>query len=230
LPLMPALSLLIGRTLAQLPVRRLAAHLAGVATLAALLLAALGVIGGLAAAGVRAPSHWLHAASAPSLALLAGALICLGLGALLGTLCSRRGHALSAAACAGLGCLLFAQVTALAAAELPAMRAKAQLVERLAPQVGAYRHFYCVGVYVQTVPFYLRRTCTLVAYRGELDFGLTLQPALGIAGLAPFAALWRDQQSAIALLRPEDYPRLVALGAPMRVIYTSPSFMAVVRQ
>jgi len=230
LPLMPALSLLIGRTLAQLPARRLAAHLAGVAMLAAVLVAALGVLVWLGTRGVRPAALWLHAASAASLALFVAALLALGLGALLGVLCGRRGHALAAAASAGFGCLLFAPLASLATAELPAMQAKNQLIEQLAPRIGAYQHFYCVGVYVQTVPFYLRRTCTLVAYRGELDFGLSLQPALGIPDLGSFVTAWRRDSSALALLRPADYPRLVALGAPMRVIYTSPSFMAVVRQ
>jgi 4-amino-4-deoxy-L-arabinose transferase-like glycosyltransferase len=230
LPLMPALSLLVGRTLAQLPARRVGAHLSAVALVAAVLVAALGVALWLGSRGVRPAALWLHAASAGSVALFLAALLALGLGALLGVVCSRRGHALAAAASAGLGCLLFAPLASLAAAELPAMQAKTRLIEQLTPRIGAYRHFYCVGVYVQTVPFYLRRTCTLVAYRGELDFGLSLQPALGIADFASFVAVWRRDSFALALLRPADYPRLAALGAPMRVIYTSPSFMAVVRQ
>lgn len=230
LPVMPALSLLLGRSLAQLPARRLAAHLSGVVALAAVLMAAVGLVLWLAQSGVRAPALWLRAASAGSLTLFVAALSALGLGALFGVVCSRRGHALAGAASAGFGCLIFAQVAALATAELPAMQSKIQLVEQLAPRIGAYRHFYCVGVYVQTVPYYLRRTCTLVGYRGELDFGLSLQPALGIDRFEPFVAAWRRDSSALALLRPADYPRLRALGAPMRVIYTSPSFMAVVRQ
>ena len=76
----------------------------------------------------------------------------------------------------------------------------------------------------------LQRTCTLVAYRGELEFGLSLEPSLGIARLADFLPAWQAEGSALALLRTADYPRLAALGAPMRVIYTSPSYMAVVRQ
>jgi 4-amino-4-deoxy-L-arabinose transferase-like glycosyltransferase len=230
LPLMPAVSLLLGRSLAQLPARRLMPHLAGVAALAAVLIVAVASVLWLGKSGVRAPALWLRAASAASLTLFVAALLALGLGATLGVFCCRRGRALIGAASAGFGCLLFAQVASLATAELPGMQTKIQLVERLAPRIAAYRHFYCVGVYVQTVPFYLRRTCTLVAYRGELDFGLSLQPALGIAGFAPFVAAWRRDSSALALLRPADYPRLLALGAPMRVIYTSPSFMAVVRQ
>jgi 4-amino-4-deoxy-L-arabinose transferase-like glycosyltransferase len=230
LPLMPALCLLIGRAVAQLPPRRLAAHLAGVAALAAVLVAALGVVVWLGASGVRPAALWLHASSVSSLALFFAALLAQGLGAALGALWSRRGHALAGAAAAGFGCLLLAQGAALGVAHLPDMQDKSRLAEQLAPQIGSYRHFYCVDAYLQTVPFYVRRTCTLVGYRGELDFGLTLQPSLGIAHLEDFVSLWRHESSALALVRPADYPRLVALGAPMRVIYTSPSFMAVVRQ
>jgi hypothetical protein len=89
---------------------------------------------------------------------------------------------------------------------------------------------YCVNGYLQPVPFYLQRTCTLVGYRGELDFGLQQQPWLAIPDLTRFVPAWRGQSDALAILRPEDYQELEALGAPMRVIYTAPSFVAVVRR
>jgi hypothetical protein len=87
-----------------------------------------------------------------------------------------------------------------------------------------------VNGYPQPLPFYLRRTCTLVGYRGELDFGLQQQPWLAIDDIGQFAADWQRQSDALAILRPEDYQHLEALGAPMHVIYTAPSFVAVVRR
>jgi hypothetical protein len=205
-------------------------HLTGVALFYAALAAALGIVVWLAVRGVRAPQHWLQAASGASVALFCAALLAQACGAALGAFWSRRGAVLAGAAATGFGCLLLAQGVALGVGELPGMRASSELAEQLAPQIGRYEHFYCLDVYVQTVPFYLRRTCTLVAYRGELDFGLSLQPSLGIGRLESFVATWRSERSALALLKPGDYPRLRALGAPMRVIYNSPSFMAVVRQ
>jgi 4-amino-4-deoxy-L-arabinose transferase-like glycosyltransferase len=230
LPLIPALSALMGATLSRLSPRRLAAHLIGLAVLAALVaLAVLGVVA-LAHAGAPRPRAWMALASGASIALLVAALLVQALGAAVGAQFAHRGRALRGAAAAGLGALLFAQCAVLGSSRLPRERENTQLAVQLQPLIGRYRHFYCVNLYLQTIPFYLRRTCTLVAYRGELDFGLSLEPSLGITRLADFLPVWQADGSALALLRTADYPRLVALGAPMRVIYTSPSYMAVVRQ
>ena len=55
---------------------------------------------------------------------------------------------------------------------------------------------YCVNGYLQPLPFYLRRTCTLVGYRGELDFGLQQEPARWIPDLAQFERRWRSRRCA----------------------------------
>jgi hypothetical protein len=68
-----------------------------------------------------------------------------------------------------------------------------------------------------------------VGWRGELDFGLAQEPQRWVADLPAFAAQWRAQRDALAILRPQDYQQLEALGLPMRVIYTAPSLVAVVR-
>jgi hypothetical protein len=69
-----------------------------------------------------------------------------------------------------------------------------------------------------------------VGYRGELDFGLRQEPWRWIADLPQFASEWQRQSDALAILRPEDYRQLQALGLPMRVIYTAQSSVAVIRQ
>ena len=109
------------------------------------------------------------------------------------------------------------------------MRSLVQLTQQLRPWVGPGTPVYCVNVYPQPLPFYLQRTCTLVGYRGELDFGLKQEPWLALADLKQFALAWQQQSDALAILRPEDYQELEALGAPMRVIYTAPSLVAVRR-
>jgi hypothetical protein len=130
---------------------------------------------------------------------------------------------------AGLGGLLLAQSALLAADRLPRMHALVDLTQQLRPWVAAGTRLYCVNGYPQPLPFYLRRTCTLVGYRGELDFGLQQQPWLAINDFGQFLADWQRQSDALAILRPEDYQQLEALGAPMHVIYTAPSFVAVRR-
>ena len=136
----------------------------------------------------------------------------------------------SVGAATAVGALLLAQSALLAADYLPRMRAVVELTQHLQPWVSGPTRVYCVNGYLQPVPFYLQRTCTLVGYRGELDFGLQQQPWLAIPDLTRFVPAWRGQSDALAILRPEDYQELEALGAPMRVIYTAPSFVAVLRR
>ncbi|MGH8255288.1 MAG: hypothetical protein ACRET0_03670, partial [Steroidobacteraceae bacterium] len=225
LPVVPALAVLMGRALARMTARQLAAHLLFVAIAAAALAAAVLVAWRLPVMAVQVAK-----ASTATIVGLIVAFVLLALGAAVGTGCCRRGHMLAGAAAAAAGALLFAQSALLAIEQLPRMRAPVTLAQQLRPWIDNYRHFYCVDGYVQTVPFELKRTCTPVAYRGELDFGLTLEPWRAIGGLPQFLAVWREQASALAILEPRDYRRLTALGAPMHVIYTAPSFVAVVRQ
>jgi 4-amino-4-deoxy-L-arabinose transferase-like glycosyltransferase len=225
LPLFPALSLLTGRAIAGLPAQRFAAHLRVVAWFA-------GGVGAIVLLLWRAaPAAALVArASTTSILGFAAAFLLLALGAGIGVRLSRRGQVLGAAAATCVGGLLLAQLALLAADYLPRMRALVLLEQQLRPWVGANTRVYCVNGYPQPLPFYLQRTCTLVGYRGELDFGLQQQPWLGLADLKQFVPAWQQQSDALAIMRPEDYQELEALGAPMRVLYTAPSFVAVLRR
>jgi len=100
----------------------------------------------------------------------------------------------------------------------------------VAAELHATTKLYCVDEYLQNIPFYLRRTCTLVGYRGELDYGLRRAPELWIPDLEQFAIRWRAASDAVALMRPTSYAALQRMGLPMRVIYTAPTLVAVVRQ
>lgn len=224
LPMMPALSLLMGRTLGKLPARRLAAHLHLMAVLAALLAAAAAL-----ALALRPHTVALLDATTASIAFFIAAFALLAAGAGLGAAACRRGRPLLGAVGAAIGALLLAEAVLLGVGKLPRVHEQRELSAQLSRSIGQYRHFYCVNLYVQTVPFYLRRTCTLVGYRGELDFGLQREPSLGIGTLRQFASVWNSERSALAIMRPDDYRSLESLGTPMRVIYTAASFVAVVR-
>jgi 4-amino-4-deoxy-L-arabinose transferase-like glycosyltransferase len=225
LPMFPALSLLIGRAIAALPAARFAAHLRAIALFAALIGAGVLLLWRLPAAAAL-----VARASVPSIFGFAIAFLLLAIGAAIGVRLSRRGAVLGAAAATALGGLLLAECALLAADQLPRMRAVVELTQQLRPWLTGATRLYCVNGYLQPVPFYLQHTCTLVGYRGELDFGLKQEPSLGIADLAQFVPVWQRQSDALAILRPQDYQELEALGAPMRVIYTAPSLVAVVRR
>ena len=142
----------------------------------------------------------------------------------------RRRGVLAATALAAVGSLLLVTALLRTADQLPAQRHNRALVAAAAAHLGAGTAFFCVDAYEQSIPFYLRRTCTLVGYRGELDFGLAQDPERWIADLEQFAARWRTTADALAVIRPESYARLQRMGLPMRVIYTAPNLVAVVRQ
>jgi 4-amino-4-deoxy-L-arabinose transferase-like glycosyltransferase len=223
-PMLPPLSLLTGRAIAALPPRRFAAHLAAVAAIAGIVAAVV-----LLSWAVPALAPLVARASSASVLGFAIAFVLLALGAGIGAGLARRGALLGAAVTLGVGGLLLAHAALIAADYLPRMRAVVDLTQQLRPWVGTSTRVYCVNAYLQPLPFYLQRPCTLVGYRGELDFGLQQEPWLAIPDVRQFALDWQQQSDALAILRPEDYQELEALGAPMRVIYTAPSFVAVIR-
>jgi 4-amino-4-deoxy-L-arabinose transferase-like glycosyltransferase len=81
---------------------------------------------------------------------------------------------------------------------------------------------YSVGLYEQSLTFYLGRTVTLVDYTDEFSFGLEQQPELGIPTIPAFVERWRADAAAgvksLAIIRPEIAARLRSQGVPMRVV------------
>jgi hypothetical protein len=78
--------------------------------------------------------------------------------------------------------------------------------------------FYSVGMYEQTLPFYLQRTFTLVDYRDELGFGLDQEPLLGIPTLNEFRSRWQAADDAFAVMKPETYSLLQESHLPMTMV------------
>jgi 4-amino-4-deoxy-L-arabinose transferase-like glycosyltransferase len=107
---------------------------------------------------------------------------------------------------------------------LPAIRAE------LTPDT----QLYLVGRYEQALPFYLQRTMTLVAHSDEMEFGLEQEPQLWIPTIEAFADKWKADNAAgkreMAIVHPELYPRLQALGLTMRVIGSDPRRIIVTNQ
>jgi len=225
LPLVPALALLTGRSLATMSAVRFARHLSVIAIAALAVTLVIVLLWQLPAA-----ASLVARASTPSILGFAAAFLLLGLGSAAGVQLARRTHVMAAAAAAALGSWMLAQCALLAADQLPRMQSVIALERHTRPWVGDSTHVYCVNDYVQPLPFYWRHPCTLVGYRGELDFGLQQEPWRWIADLRQFAAEWQRQSDALAILRPEDYRQLQALGLPMHVIYTAQSSVAVIRR
>ena len=90
--------------------------------------------------------------------------------------------------------------------------------------------FYQVGSYDQTVPFYLGRTTTLVAFRDELTMGILMEPHLAIESMDEWIGIWRALPDGYALMPMSDYEQLVAQDVPMRVLATGPRRVLVSRR
>jgi len=76
----------------------------------------------------------------------------------------------------------------------------------------------------------LRRTVTLVGYRGELDYGLRKAPDAEIADLAEFVRRWSAQSRAFAVMEKSMYDDLKTRGVPMRLVATDVNRVLVARQ
>lgn len=88
---------------------------------------------------------------------------------------------------------------------------------------------YSVGTYDQTLDFYTQRTVTLVAFRDELDFGLSLEPQRSIPNLETFRMLWQQDLQAMAVMEPGQYRHLQEMGFPMRLIHEDSRHVIVAR-
>jgi 4-amino-4-deoxy-L-arabinose transferase-like glycosyltransferase len=89
---------------------------------------------------------------------------------------------------------------------------------------------YSVGTYDQSLVFYLRRTVTLVGYRGELDYGVGKAPGAEIADVSQFIRLWSAQTRAFAVMERSMFDNLAGRGVPMRLLAQSVNRVLVSRQ
>jgi len=104
------------------------------------------------------------------------------------------------------------------------------LVASVAPYNRPDVPVYSVGGYQQTLPFYLRRTMTVVDYHGELAFGIE-HARHSLAGrylpsLDAFAAAWRAQRKGLAFVPRPLMPRVKALGIDYRIVGENPRWVA----
>ncbi len=106
------------------------------------------------------------------------------------------------------------------------------LVASVAPYNRPGIPVYSVGGYQQTLPFYLRRTMTIVAYQGELAFGIThARHSLEgryLSTLQAFAAAWRAHPRGLAFVPRPVLPQVRALGIRYRIVAGNPRWVALI--
>jgi 4-amino-4-deoxy-L-arabinose transferase-like glycosyltransferase len=92
------------------------------------------------------------------------------------------------------------------------------LVERVKASVPEKVNFYSVRLLDHTVPFYLGRTMIMVESPDELEFGVNQEPDLWMPTLDAFIARWQEDQTAYALMVPEQFEALKAQHFPMQEV------------
>jgi len=88
------------------------------------------------------------------------------------------------------------------------------LADQMAPYVKPGTPLYSLQDYPQSLPFYLGTTLTVVAYKGELEFGIGQEPAKWIPDLDAFASQWRSENEALAVMPPRPTTACSRRGSP----------------
>jgi len=101
-------------------------------------------------------------------------------------------------------------------------RAGLDLVPKIAAELSPETKIYSVGMYEQSLTYYLRRTVILAEYRDEFSFGLEQQPELALPDVDAFVAQWTRDEAAgvrdVAIMRADIYAKLRQSGVPMRLV------------
>lgn len=101
-------------------------------------------------------------------------------------------------------------------------RAGIGMVPAIKAQLQPKSTIYSVGIYEQSLTFYLQRPVVLVDYLDEFTFGLEQQPALAIPIVDAFVVLWRAHAAAgirdVAITRADLAAQLQKEGVPVRIV------------
>ena len=221
LPMFPALALLMGKQLATMNLRRLFWLLAPILPLMLLALGFAPFTARLADTPLQVQGYGEYAGW-----LVAAALLW-SLGMIAALVLLRRDNKLAAVLVLALSSLLAAQLGASGYNTIAKERSAYFIANAIHPYIKADESFYSVGTYEQTLPFYLKRTFTLVQYQDEMAFGIMQEPQRWIPDIASFAKVWQAQSAALAIMPVTYYSQLKKLDFAMKIIYEDPQYIVV---
>ena len=216
LPIFPMLALVLGRYLAEAPAKRLALWLLPMPLVAV----ALGVLA--AQAPERAKDAWsamLYGEAAPWAIAAAAALLA---GTLAAGIAMRLGRRFASLCLVAVGSVAAVALVQQAYERLSPRQSGRDVALKMAPLIGRETRLYSVGIYDQTVPFYIGRTLTLVDYVDEFELGQREEPGRAIARAEDFAAQWQRPGDALAIMQPGHFESFRARGLPMQVVHEDP--------
>ena len=216
LPAFPPLALVAGRYLAEVPPRRLALFLAPVIPVALV----LGAYGWNLPETAR--DEWtrgMYAGAQPWAVAAAAILLAASLAA---TAMLARGRRWAALVAMAFATVLMLECLQNAYGSLSPRQSGYEVAQKMKPWIEPGTRLYSVAHYDQSVPFYIGRALTLVAYVDEFETGQKAEPALAIAALESFPAEWQRPGGALAIMQPGAYEKLKASGLPMQVLHDDP--------
>jgi 4-amino-4-deoxy-L-arabinose transferase-like glycosyltransferase len=223
LPMFPALALLMGKQIAEMPARRLFWLVLPVLFIVGIMLALAPFTARTADTPLQVELYgayavWLTVAAAVWFA---------GVGAGLWLL--RREAKLAAVIVLAFSSLIAAQIGTSGHNTAARDRSAYHVAEAIMPYVKPDIPFYSILYYEQTLPFYIKRTFTLVQYQDEMDFGIKQEPEKWIPDLAGFAERWNKDKEALAIVQTHQYAEVEALHLPMREIFRDEHFVVVMK-
>jgi 4-amino-4-deoxy-L-arabinose transferase-like glycosyltransferase len=226
LPMFPALALLMGKQAAGMNARRLFWL---VAPMLPLLLFGIGLTlfaSRLADTPMREQMYGDYAVwvAAAILLWLLGTAVAL---VLLRRPNSVKGHKLVAVLVLALSSLLAMQLGMSGYNTIAKDRSAYFIAEAIRPYVKKDVPFYSVYTYEQTLPFYLKRTFTLVQFQDEMAFGIKQEPYRWVPDIPGFAKVWQAQPEALAIMPLEIFPLLKQQDMAMKVIYEDTLYIVV---
>jgi 4-amino-4-deoxy-L-arabinose transferase-like glycosyltransferase len=210
LPAMPALALAVARSRAD-TLRREVLCTAILTVLVAIALAAASRYAPQVLEASERNAYFLELAKPlleiAALLAVAGAFV----------LADRRRDVTRAAMCLGVGWCLGGVLLMRAAAAVAPLYSGILLARALGT-VPRDEPVYSVATYDQTLPFYSQRRVKLVAYRGELDFGLRHDPSAEIPTVAEFLDEWQHVTAGYAVMEIGLFDDLKRRGVPLREV------------
>ncbi|MDR0775199.1 MAG: glycosyltransferase family 39 protein [Azonexus sp.] len=222
LPMLPALALLMGRQLTLMTERRLFWLIAPTIALPLLIMAAVPFSGHFARTPLRQQLYAEYAL------WLGGAALCWLVGTIAALLLLRRTRKMAAVLALALGSLIAAQLAASGYNTIARERSSYLLADAVRPYMKPDMPFYAVGMYDQTLPFYLNRTLTLVDNKEkELNFGIAQEPWRVLPDLPSLAQAWQAQPEAMAIMPLRYYPLLEQEGLAMKILYQNEASIVV---
>ncbi|MDO8311006.1 MAG: phospholipid carrier-dependent glycosyltransferase, partial [Sideroxyarcus sp.] len=218
-----ALALLMGKQIAELDTRRLFWLIAPVLPILVMMLALAPFAAKLADTQVQVEMY-----SAYSVWLIVAMVIWL-IGIVVALYLLRRDNKMVPIIVLALSSLLAAQIGLSGYNTVARERSSYLMAEAIKPLVKPDVPFYSVLCYEQTLPFYLKRTFTLVDFQDEMDFGIKQEPERWLPSVVELAKRWGTQTEAYAIVPTQLLSILQQQGMAMKEIYRDEQYVVVTK-